>query len=255
MVVASHKGGTGKTTTAVTIGHRLAQLGQRVLLVDLDPQGNLSDFLGRPPAAGVYRMLVERVEAEDVIVQLEDRPGLDLLPGDHSTARAAKLLTGEAGLDFRLKKALAGLGYDWVLIDTAPSLGVMQLLAFVAGDWLLVPTELAYASGLGVGQVLRTVAQLKKDVDTRIKLAGILPTKWDRRLTDSDAQLKALKDRFPKKVWLPIPTDAKAAEAPAFGSTLWEYAPKSRAVVGLLWGAQLVGGYAKAVERLLREVG
>jgi len=253
LVIASHKGGTGKTTTAATLGAGLALRGFRVLVVDLDAQGNLADFLGQEPAPGLFRLLIERAPLAEVVIP-SGRPNLDILPGNYQTAEAAALLVAAPGVDTRLKRALAGAPYDWLLFDTAPSLGLLQTLAFVAGDLLLVPTELAFASGLGVAQVLRTVAALRQDVDLALDLVGILPTKWDRRLSESAAQLKALADRYPGRVWLPIPTDAKVTEAPAFGQTLWEYAPSCAALVGRESDGQMIGGYGQALDRLLAEV-
>lgn len=251
--IASNKGGTGKTTTAVTIGAGLARRGFRVLLVDCDAQGNLADFLNVEPGPGVYRLLVDRAALISVVIP-SGREGLDVIPGNYQTAAAAAQLVGAPGVDHRLRRALAGGGYDWVILDTAPSLGLLQTLAFVAADLLLVPTELTFASGLGVAQVLRTVAALRQDVDMGLQLAGILPTKWDLRLADGAKQLQALVKRFPGKVWQPIPTDAKVNEAPAYGQTLWEYAPGCAALQGREYGGRLVGGYEQALDRLL-EVG
>jgi len=250
LTVASHKGGTGKTTSAVTLGHGLARRGCRVLVIDCDAQGNLADFLGKDPANGLYRLLIDRAPLAEVVIA-SGREGLDLLPGDHTTAAAAIRLVGAPGVDYRLKRALASSDYDWILIDTAPSLGLLQTLAFVASDLLLVPTELTFASGLGVAQVLRTVATLRLDLDLSLELVGILPTKWDRRLSESVAQLKTLAGRFPGKIWTPIPTDAKANEAPAFGLTLWEYAPSCPALEGRDCGGKRWGGYAQAIDYLL----
>jgi len=253
VVVASHKGGTGKTTTTITLGHALARAGKRVLLIDFDPQGNAAEFLGVDPANGVYRLLSKR-EPLDACVVPTGREGLDLLPGDATTVKAQQDLAGAAGFDQRLRRALVGVSYDWVLVDTAPSLGLLQVLAFAAGDWLLVPTELEYASGRGVAKVLHTVNLLRNDIDLTIELAGILPTMWDQRYRESDSQLQLLAQRFPGKCWLPIPTDARAREAPGYGATLWEYAPESPAIKGRVLGAQkqLVGGYEQAAQRLLK---
>ena len=253
LIVASHKGGTAKTTTAVTIAAILAARGDHVLLCDLDPQGNAADYLGIDHGDGVYRLLIDRAPLAECVVPT-GRDRIDLLPGGPSTAKADKMLIGEPGRDTRLRRALAHAPYRWIIVDTAPSLNLLQILAFVAGDYLLIPTELTFASGLGVAQVLRTVAQLRQDLDLSIRLAGILPTKWDRRVSESDAQIKALADRFPGQVWLPIPTDAKVAEAPAYGATLLEYAPYSAAMIGREIGGRLIGGYQQAVDRLLKEV-
>jgi chromosome partitioning protein len=140
------------------------------------------------------------------------------------------------------------------LIDTAPSLSPLHILALMAADWLLVPVELSHGGGLGVAQVLRLVATLKEDAGAHIRLAGILPTKLDRRLKESAAQLRALVEHYPKLVWPPIPTDAKAIEAPAFGKTLLEYAPGCAALDGREVGGKLIGGYRQALRRLERTV-
>lgn len=255
VAIASHKGGVGKTTTAVTLAHLLARTGQQVLVVDLDPQGSAASFLGMERGSGVHRLLIDRVHWSKV-VQDTGRDNLFLIAGGPTTSKADKQLVGEVGREGRLKKALAGSGFDWVILDTAPSLNLLQVLAFVAADFLLVPTELSFASGEGVRQVLETVAQLRQDLELPVRLAGILPTKWDRRKGEADEQLKVLAQRFPGRVWLPIPTDAAAERAPAFGSTLVEYAPDSAAMIGREVGpGRLVGGYRAALDRLVREVG
>lgn len=256
LCIASHKGGTGKTTTAVTLGHKLALDGARVLLIDCDAQGNLADFLGLQPLPTLFHLLVNRTPLERIVLPT-GRPNLDIIPGNHRTAAIVPHLSEEPGRDYRLRRALAKAPYDWVILDTAPSLGLLQTLALAAADYLLVPTELAFASGLGVTQVLQTVTTLNEALDLNICLAGILPTKWDRRLTESKAQLVTLARRFPGKVWMPIPSDAKAAEVPAYGQTLWEYAPNSPALTGRdVPGFSIpVGGYIRAIERLQQEVG
>jgi len=254
VAIASHKGGVGKTTTAVTVGHLLAEAGYQTLVVDLDPQGSAASFLGMERGNGLYRLLIDR-EPWSRVVQPAGRANLFLIAGGPTTARADKQLVGEVGREARLRRALAGSGFDWMILDTAPSLNLLQVLAFVAADYLLVPTELSFASGEGVRQVLETVAALRQDLDLGVRLAGILPTKWDRRKGENDAQLKLLAGRFPGKVWLPIPTDAAVERAPAYGSTLVEYAPECAAMVGREVAGHLVGGYRAAVDRLLREVG
>lgn len=257
VVIASNKGGTGKTTTTVTLGHGLARMGYKVLLVDCDPQGNLADFVGKDPAPGLYRLLKEQDPLPGVVIPAV-RENLDIVPGSHETAAAAKEIISERGLDYRLEDALAGSGYDWILIDTAPSISLIQELALIAADLLVIPTELTYASALGVGQVLRMAAGLHRKVrGMHLEFAGVLPTKWDRRLNESEDQLKALTAKFPDKVWLPIPTDSKVSEAPAWGKTLWEHAPDCSALLGRKIDRypEPFGGYARALERLLREAG
>lgn len=258
-VVASSKGGTGKTTTVVNIGHRLAQLGYKTLLVDMDSQGGLARALGlydrlqeSEELGGIYQALIGKVPLGKVVVET-GRENLSLLPGDHTTEEAARLLLGQPGLDYRLKKLLSGSGYDWVLIDTAPSLGLMQALALAAGDYLIIPAELVYTAVTGVADVLRIVEELRELIELKIKLIGVLPIRLDMRTESSGRFMKLLAQAFKKQVWLPIPTDTAVELAPEAGQTLWEFSPGCPALVGRRIGGEMIGGYERAVERLIGE--
>jgi chromosome partitioning protein len=253
IVAANQKGGTGKTTTAVTLAHGLAQEGRRVLIVDTDVQGHVSKALGLQKMPGVSQ-LVRWYQGLDDLLVVQGRTNLNIIPSDKSTEAAKRIL---AGVDFReqvLATALEELGshYDVVVIDCAPSVDVLHVAALVAGDWLVVPTKLDYLAVDGVREVLGSLAALKKRRVSAPQVLGILPTFYDRTTNETLAQLKRLVNAFGNKVLPPIPVDTKLREAPAYGETVWEYAPKTRSVVGVSLNGKgrKAGGYVQFLERV-----
>jgi chromosome partitioning protein len=260
--VANQKGGTGKTTTAVTLGHKLALDGRRVLLVDTDPQGHVCKALGLEKAPGIRRV-IEWAQYGDPLLILKARDGLDVLPSDKTTEPAKRTLVS---MDFRervLADALEELAgdYDAAVIDCAPSVDVLHVSALVAADWLVVPTKLDYLAVDGVNEVLTSVGAIRANSDYAPEVLGILPTFFDRTTNETMIQLKALVNAFKGLVLPPIPIDVKLREAPAYGQTIWEYAPGSRSVVGVkptngngANGDKKLGGYMQFVARVLEVV-
>lgn len=251
--LVNQKGGVGKTTTAVTLGHRLALDGHRTLLVDVDPQGHVAAALGRDKGPGLYRLIQWAQGLPEQPLILSARPNLDIIPSDKSTEPAKRVLSS---LDFRervLADALAGLGegYDAVVIDCAPSVDVLHVAALVAADWIVIPTKLDYLAVDGVREVITSVEEIKRRTRRAPQVLGVLPTFWDRRTNETVAQLNDLARAFGRLVLPPIPEDVRLREAPAYGQTVWEYAPTSRSVVGVTNGnGRTVGGYAQFVERV-----
>lgn len=253
LAVVNQKGGVGKTTTAVTLAAGLANLGRRVLLVDLDAQGNCADALGVPKGNGLYRFLV----LDDRRAIREARTGLDLVAGDKTTVKVKKILVGESFSEYVLRSKLDALPkvYDVAILDSAPGADVLQINALIAATHFLIPVSLAHLATVGAVDVLGTVQSLKKVDAFQGHWLGILPTMWDRTTNESHAQLRAMAERFGKLIWPPIPIDVKAREAPGAGKTLWEYAPKSRALAGVREHGRQVGGYGRVLYRLIDEVG
>lgn len=249
IAVANQKGGTGKTTTVVTLGHRLAMDGYAVLLVDTDVQGHVAVALGLEKQPGVYRAVQWFQGVGDLLI-VPARDRLDVLPGDKSTEPAKRIL---AGLDFRervLAEVFAEVSdrYDVIIIDCAPSVDVLHVAALVAADYLLVPTRLDHLAIDGVVEVINSLAGIKRRSDQGAKLLGIVPTFLDRQTNESVVQLQALVNRFGKMVLPPVPVDVRLRECPAYGKTIWEYAPTSRSVVGVNGNGKSVGGYLQIVE-------
>lgn len=255
IAIANQKGGVGKTTTAVTLAHGLAQRGHRTLLVDLDVQGHAAVSLGLPEGPGLQRLIVNKEPLAQVV--LKARENLDLVAGDRSTEVTKLIITGMAFREQVLARALAPARgvYEVVLLDCAPSADVLHVAALIAADWLLVPTRLDALAVHGVTQIVGMLKSVR-EAGTGAAFAGILPTFFDRRTNETHSQLSQITKAFGRFVWPMIPQDIRAREAPAHGQTLWEYAPGSSSLVGYNLDGQksLVGGYQAALERVLTDI-
>ena len=245
LTIANQKGGVGKTTTAVTLSHGLAEAGQRILLVDLDPQGHVAFALGAEKAPGFYRLIVDEEPIEKVAIPC--RPNLDIIPGDKKTEKAKRTIVISNFPAETLHRALANAEYDMVILDLAPSLDVLHVSALMASDWVLIPTKLDAMAVDGVNEVLRSMGEV---AERGHRLGySILPTFFDRTTRETILQLGALVQTFNGHVWPPIPQDTKAREAPAYGKSLWEYCPRSPAVVG--FGGKFQSGYISTLQRIM----
>jgi len=254
VAVANQKGGVGKTTTAVTLAHGLARLSKRVLLVDLDVQGHVAYSLGMMKTPGLYRLIVLGTPVRELLCQA--RPNLWILPSDKQTEAAKRTLTSMNFRERVLTNALQQVcdDYDVILIDCAPSLDVLHVAALVAADLLLVPTRLDHLAIDGVNEILRSLAEVHS-AGLGAQFFGVLPTFYDRVTRETTEQLKALVNVFGDKVLPPIPVDTKFREAPLYGQTIWEYAPDSHGVQGILSMKETrLGGYAALVERIAKEL-
>lgn len=251
IAITNQKGGVGKTTTAVTLAHGLALQGLRVLLVDLDAQGNCADSLGVEKTAGIYKFLV----MEDPNCLTNARENLTLISGNKTSVKAKKIISGESFSEFVLRKHLEQMnGYDVAILDTAPGADILQINALVAADYFLIPVSLSHLATVGAVDILGTVASLKKVDAFQGRWLGILPTLWERTTKESQKQLVEMVQHFKHQIWPPIPIDVKAREAPSHGKTLWEYAPSSRALCGVSINGTLRGGYRNVLQRLRDEV-
>ncbi len=250
ITVANQKGGVGKTTTAVTLGHGLSREGRRVLVVDLDPQGHVAFALGMKKANGLYRLLVEEEPLHKVAE--EARPNLDIIACDKTGEAVGRHVTTQNYREKIVKKALKGAAYDVIILDTPPSLGVLHVAALVASHWILIPTKLDAMAVDGVNEILRSMAEVEQGEDDPHKFEGysILPTFFDRTTKETTIQLRELVNAFGKIVWPPIPQDTKAREAAAYGKTLWEYSPDSPSIVGYQFNGKRAGGYLDLLERI-----
>lgn len=227
LAVANQKGGVAKTTTVASLGAAFAEGGQRVLLVDLDPQGCLTFSLGTDPdklAVSVHEVLLGDVEPDAALVVTPE--GMTLLPANIDLAGAEAMLLMRAGREYALKRALAklannGPGFDVVLIDCPPSLGVLTLNGLTAADEVIVPLQCETLAHRGVGQFLRTVADVQQITNPNLRLLGALPTLYDARTTHSRDVLFDVADRYDLPVLAPpIPRTVRFAEASASGSSV-----------------------------------
>ena len=253
IAVANQKGGTAKTTTAVTLAHRLALDGLRVLLVDTDVQGHVALSLGLEKAAGIRQLVDSAQWGNSPLLILEARPNLEIIPSDMSTEPAKRTLVGIHYRECILANALARIAYqyDVTVIDCAPSLDVLHEAALFATDWLVVPSKLDFLAVDGVNEVVTHILAFKRQSLKAPNLFGILPTFFERRTRETVIQLQALVDAFGPLVLPPVPLDTKLRECTARGQTIWEYAPRSRSATGIaVGGGNYVGGYGDFVRRM-----
>ena len=232
LAVANQKGGVAKTTSVASIGAALAELGHRVLLVDLDPQACLTFSLGIDPEdldLSVHHVLTQGVDPIEVIIETED--GVDVLPATIELARAEADLLTRTGREHVIKSALEQLAedlddsevgaYDWVLLDCPPSLGVLTVAALTAADGVLIPLQCETLSHRGVGQLLDTVHDVRRFTNRGLEVWGVLPTLYDGRTNHARTVLETISETYDLEVVEPpIPKTIKFAEAPAAGRSI-----------------------------------
>jgi len=253
MVVANQKGGVGKTTTTVNVAAALAQVGQRVLVIDLDPQGNASTALGIDHRRGVlstYEVLVEGAGLDDVATPAPDLLGLFVVPATIDLAGAEIELVSVVAREGRLDKAIradprvggveAGAErYDFVLIDCPPSLGLLTLNAFVAGAEMLIPIQAEYYALEGLGQLLETVEMVRQHLNQRLTVSTILVTMYDARTRLAAGVAEEVREHFGEQVLSTlIPRSVRVSEAPSYGQTVMTYDPGSPGALSYLEAAR-----------------
>lgn len=222
----NQKGGVGKTTSTCNIGAGLALLGHRVLLVDLDPQANLTEGLGIDTGeiqVSVYDVLINATKAEDVIVSV--KVGLDLMPSCIDLAGAEAELISLQGRESRLKAALTTVrGYDFILIDAPPSLGQLALNAMYAASEIIIPLQTEFYALKGVAKLLDTVDEVRKWGNKKLVISGVLGTCYDARKNLNKEVLSQMREHFGNKVFRTLIRDNVAlAEAPAAGLDIFSY--------------------------------
>jgi chromosome partitioning protein len=224
---ANQKGGVAKTTTTLNLGVALKELGHRVLLIDLDPQGNLTMSQGMNPDAierSMFDVLVHRVPISDVIHTVE----VDIAVASIDLAGAELSLSALIGRERALEKALVEVRdkYDFVLIDTPPSLGLLTINAFVAAESVIVPVQCEYLSLRGLVQLENTLAMVRENLNPRVRVEGIVPTMYDRRTLHAREAIEILEEHFGDLVYSTrIRKTIRYAEAPVKGSSVLRYEP------------------------------
>ena len=239
IAVANQKGGVGKTTTAVNLAAVIATWGNRVLLVDADPQGNATSGVGVQRGSfrkSLYHSIVLDEPISSVALKTSIA-SLDVIPANKDLAGAEIELVEIDHREFRLKRALATIeaNYDYVIIDCPPSLGLLTLNALTAAKSLLVPIQCEYYALEGVTELFETLARLKRELNPELQIEGLLLTMYDERTNLSAAVAKDLRDFYgPKVLKTVIPRNVRLAEAPSFGKPILLYDPKSRGAVSYI---------------------
>jgi chromosome partitioning protein len=231
IALANQKGGVAKTTTTLNLGVALRERGNRVLVIDLDPQGNLTMSQGMNPDAierSMFDVLVHRIPISDVIKPVE----VDIAVASIDLAGAELALSALIGRERALEKALVEVRdrYDYVLIDTPPSLGLLTINAFVAADGVIVPVQCEYLSLRGLVQLENTLAMVRENLNPRVRVQGIVPTMYDGRTLHAREAIEILEEHFGDLVYdTRIRKTVRYAEAPVKGSSVLKYDPSGPA--------------------------
>ena len=230
VAIANQKGGVGKTTTAVNLAAGLALSGKRVLLIDLDPQGNAGSGLGYPSIKvqrGVYEVLSGDATLSQVLLETEV-PGLHLIPSGQRLVGAEVELVDVARREYRLKEALTEVEdrYDFILIDAPPSLGFLTLNALTAARSVLVPVQCEYYALEGLSHLLSAIRLVQQKLNPTLQIEGVLLTMFDNRLNLSQQVLEETRRFFAERVYRTvIPRNVRLSEAPSFGKPVVVYDP------------------------------
>ena len=254
--VANQKGGVGKTTTTVNIAAALSMGGLRVLVIDLDPQGNASTALGveHRQSAGVYEVLMGDAQISEVIQKVAGFPALDCVPSNTSLANAEINLVSMVARELQLKAAIDEISanYDYIFIDCPPSLGLLTINAFAGSKELLIPIQTEYYALEGLSQLLETYSVVKKRLNPSLNLSTIVLTMFDSRTRLSNDVAANVRAHFPVElIDIPIPRAVRVSEAPSYNQTVMTYDPLSPGAIAYMQVAREIAERGKAKDEVV----
>ncbi|KHL96134.1 sporulation initiation inhibitor Soj [Paenibacillus sp. IHB B 3415] len=233
IAIANQKGGVGKTTTSVNLGAGMATLGKRVLLVDIDPQGNTTSGVGvnkADVANCIYDILINEVNPQETILETQIE-GLHIIPATIQLAGAEIELVSTISRELKLKKALNAVkaNYDYIIIDCPPSLGILTINSLTAADSVIIPIQCEYYALEGLSQLLNTVRLVQKNLNPHLKIEGVLLTMLDARTNLGIQVIEEVKKYFQEKVYRTIiPRNVRLSEAPSHGQSIITYDSRSK---------------------------
>ena len=256
VTVANQKGGVGKTTTTVNVAAALAMGGLRVLVIDLDPQGNASTALGveHRESAGVYEVLMGNAQMADVVQKVAGFPVLDCVSSNTSLANAEINLVSMVARELQLKEAIESISvnYDYIFIDCPPSLGLLTINAFAASKELLIPIQTEYYALEGLSQLLETYGVVKKRLNPNLSLSTIVLTMFDSRTRLSNDVAANVRSHFPNElIDIPIPRAVRVSEAPSYNQTVMTYDPLSPGAIAYMQVAREIAERGKAKDEVV----
>ncbi|MEN9605812.1 MAG: hypothetical protein RJB29_686 [Actinomycetota bacterium] len=263
--VANQKGGVGKTTTAVNLAAALSMGGLKVLVIDLDPQGNASTAFGidRANSAGIYEVLINDAPMAQVVLKVAGFPHLEAIAANSDLAGAEIQLVPAVAREFRLQSALqtfltskqnTGQRFDYVFIDCPPSLGLLTINALAAADEVLVPIQCEYYSLEGLSLLLETLSEVQKRLNPKITLTTIVLTMFDSRTRLASDVAENVKKHFPNElINIPIPRAVRVSEAPSYGQTVMTYDAASPGAIAYMGVAREIANRGGAAINLKNE--
>ena len=257
ITVANQKGGVGKTTTTVNLAAALSMGGLRVLVVDLDPQGNASTALGveHLDNEGIYEVLMGKATMESVVQKVAGFPSLECISSNTSLAQAEIELVPMVAREFRLREAIEELvqlrtaqniAYDYIFIDCPPSLGLLTINALTAAKEMLIPIQCEYYALEGLSQLLKTFELVKKRLNTELKLSTFVLTMFDSRTRLANDVADEIRKHYPNElINIPIPRAVRVSEAPGYNQTVMTYDASSPGAVAYMQVARELAERAK----------
>lgn len=248
IAILNQKGGVGKTTTTINVATCLQKAGKSVLIIDLDPQGNATSGIGLEKgdySQTTYTVITGATPLAEAIVEVP-RLGLSIVPANASLAAAETDLASELMRESKLKEALTGVIFDYILIDCPPALGLLTINALTAANYVLIPVQTEYYAMEGLSQLLGVVQRIRQGLNPNLELLGVVATMFDSRTSLSGQVLDELKKHFGDKVFSTvIPRNVRLAEAPSHGKTILEHDKWSK-------GARSYKQLTKEIEKRLQ---
>lgn len=228
----NQKGGVGKTTTAVSVAAALGRRGQKVLLVDLDPQANATSAAGVAPNGnpGTYDALLDEVPAASCVMKLDDEH-FDILPASAALAGAEVELVPVLARERRLEGAIRDLrpSYDWLFVDCPPSLGLLTINALTASDSVVIPVQCEYMALEGLSRLMDTLELVRRNLNPSLEILGVVLTMFDPRTRLAQQVVDEVRSHFPQTFTTIIPRTVRLSEAPSHGQSIFRYDPAGRA--------------------------